>query len=200
MTTSIKNFIDRLDNDLCPIKEQAFKYYDIDSKVREDNAVQIFKQVWIASQSFGLVLFPPADKNWISKFEKETGKLMPKIYENILLQMNGCFVYDFALFGLPKSIYTKGILDRSLLQQFDLATANTSWIREYNIPPNLFHIGSRAYSYSENTGYFVDNETILSIKTTGEIVNSFATVKDFFTTEIEVAEQMMLSERDERKN
>ena len=78
MTTNIKNFIDRLDNDLCPIKEQAFKYYDIDSKVREDNAVQIFKQVWIAPQSFGLVLFPPADKNWISKFEKETGKLMPK--------------------------------------------------------------------------------------------------------------------------
>jgi hypothetical protein len=87
-----------------------------------------------------------------------------------------------------------------VLQQFDLTTANTNWIKEYDIDQSLFHIGSRAYSYSENIGYFVDKKTILSIRTTGEVVNSFATVKDFFATEIEAAEQIMITERDECGN
>jgi hypothetical protein len=197
MRIEIKNFLDKLDNDLNPIKEQAIKYYDIDSTIRAKNVVQIFKRPWIAPENFGLVLYPPVEKSWLVEFEKKTGKVIPKIYENVLLQMNGCFVYDFSLFGLPKSIYTKGVLDRSVLQQFDLTTANISWIREYEIDQDLFHIGGRAYSYSENIGYFVDKETILSIKETGEVVNSFATIRDFFVTEIEVAEKMMIAERDE---
>jgi len=43
---NIKNFLDTLNSDLNPIKEQAIKYYDIDSTVRDD-AVQIFKRPWI---------------------------------------------------------------------------------------------------------------------------------------------------------
>ena len=125
MTTEIVDFFDKLDNDLNPIKEQAIKYFDIDSKVRVDNAVQIFRRPWVAPENFGLLIFPPVDKNWLSEFEKRTGKVIPKVYENILRQMNGCFIYDFSLFGLPKSIYTKGVLDRKgLLQQYDLTTAN----------------------------------------------------------------------------
>jgi len=46
----------------------------------------------------------------------------------------------------------------------------------------------------------LDKETILSIRTTGEIVNSFATIKDFIETEIGVAEQMMIATRDENGN
>jgi hypothetical protein len=46
----------------------------------------------------------------------------------------------------------------------------------------------------------VDKETILSIRATGEIVNSYATATDFFKTEIEAAEQMMITERDESGN
>jgi len=197
MIIDINDFLDKLDNDLNPIKEQAVKYYDIDSSLREDNVVQIYKQPWIAPQNFGLLLFPPVNKNWLGEFEKRTGKLIPKIYEKILLQLNGCFVYDFSLFGLPKSIYTKDVLGRNILQQFDLTEANLSWIKEYNIDQSFFHIGSRAYSYSENIGYFVDKETILSIKTTGEILNSFSTIKDFLAAEIDAAEQMMIMERDE---
>jgi len=200
MTREIKDFFDKLDNDLNPIKEQAIKYFDIDSKVRVDNAVQIYRRPWVAPENFGLLIFPPVDKNWLSEFVKRTGKVIPKVYENILRQMNGCFIYDFSLFGLPKSIYTKGVLNRSVLQQFDLTTANTSWVREYAIDQKLFHIGGRAYSYSENIGYFVDGETILSARTTGEIVNSFSTVKEFFATEIDAAEKMMIEERNEGEN
>jgi hypothetical protein len=200
MKAEIENFLDKLSGDLNPIKEQVIKYCDIDSTIRKENIVLVFKRPWVAPENFGLMLYPPVDKSWLVEFEKRTGKAIPKIYENILLQMNGCFVYDFSLFGLPKSIYTKGVLDRSVLQQFDLTTANTSWIREYEIDQNLFHIGGRAYSYSENIGYFVDKETILSIRTTGEVLNSFVTVKDFFETEIEAAEQIMIIEREGNGN
>ena len=200
MKAEIKNFLDKLNSDLNPIKEQAIKYCDIDSAVREDSVIQIFKRPWVAPENFGLLLYPPVDKNWLVEFEKRTSKVIPKIYENILLQMNGCFVYDFSLFGLTKSMHTKGLLDRKVLQQFDLTIANTSWIREYDIDQNLLHIGNRAYSYSENIGYFVEKETILSIKTTGEVVNSFATVKEFFETEIDAVEQMMIEERGESRN
>ena len=198
MTRDIKYILDKLDNDLNPIKEQAIRYFDIESNVRADNVVQIFKQPWVAPESFGLILYPPVEKEWLVEFEKKTGKIIPKLYEEILLQMNGCFVYDFSLFGLPKSIYTNGILDRRILQQFDLTEANSSWIREYDINQDLFHIGS--HCYDERIGYFVDNNIILSIKETGEVVNTFATIKDFLTTEIEMAEKMMITERDENGN
>jgi len=86
------------------------------------------------------------------------------------------------------------------LHQFDLTIANTDWIREYDIDQNLFHIGSRHYSYSENIGYFMDKETILSIRTTGEVVNFFATLRDFFESEIDAAEQIMIAKREESGN
>ena len=196
MTKDIKDFFDKLDSDLNPIKEQAVRYFDIESNVRADNVIQIFKRPWVAPENFGLILYPPVEKEWLVEFERKTGKIIPKLYEEILLQMNGCFVYDFSLFGLPKSIYTKGVLDRCILQQFDLTEANSSWIREYDANQDLFHIGS--HCYDECIGYFVDNNTILSIKETGEIVNSFATVKDFLIKEIEMAEKIMIMERDDK--
>ena len=196
MTKDIKDFFDKLDSDLNPIKEQAVRYFDIESNVRADNAIQIFKRPWVAPENFGLILYPPVEKEWLVEFERKIGKIIPKLYEEILFQMNGCFVYDFSLFGLPKSIYTKGVLDRRILQQFDLTEANSSWIRGYDVNQNLFHIGS--HCYDERIGYFVDNNTILSIKETGEIVNSFATVKDFLIKEIEMAEKIMIAERDDK--
>ena len=196
MTKDIKDFFDKLDSDLNPIKEQAVRYFDIESNVSADNVIQIFKRPWVAPENFGLILYPPVEKEWLVEFERKTGKIIPKLYEEILLQMNGCFVYDFSLFGLPKSIYTKGVLDRCILQQFDLTEANSSWIREYDANQDLFHIGS--HCYDERIGYFVDNNTILSIKETGEIVNSFATVKDFLIKEIEMAEKIMIMERDDK--
>ena len=196
MTKDIKDILDKLDSNLNPIKEQAIRYFDIESNVGADNVVQIFKRPWVAPENFGLILYPPVEKEWLFEFERKTGKIIPKLYEEILLQMNGCFVYDFSLFGLPKSIYTKGVLDRCILQQFDLTEANSSWIREYDANQDLFHIGS--HCYDERIGYFVDNNTILSIKETGEIVNSFATVKDFLIKEIEMAEKIMIMERDDK--
>jgi hypothetical protein len=195
MTTEINNFLNHLPSDWEPIKQQAVKYFDTDSKIREDSAAQIFRQPWIAPEAYGLLLFPPAEKSLFQEFQKKTNRIIPKICQEILLSVNGCFVYGFSLYGLPKSIYATGLLDRGGLQQFDLTTAGVDWIKEYDVDQNLFHFGGRRYSYSENIGYFVDNDKILSMRKNGKTLNSWTTIKDFLASEIKIAEQMMIDKK-----
>ena len=197
MKTEIKTFLDNLNSDFDIVKEQVDKYYNFDNKadLRHDGAVKIFNRTWVAPMNYGLLLFPPADKAIIEKFEKKEKLKIPDFYKTILTMMNGCFIYDFSLFGLPKSIYEKGLLDRSDLYQFDLGTANKDWILEYDVEPNLFHFGGRAYSYDENTGYFIDTTNkIYSILPSGQILNTWTSFKKFLTDEILEAETMMREE------
>ena len=196
MTNDLKTFLDNLSSDWDPIKIQTTKYFDRDSKIREDGAAQIFRRPWVASQNFGLLLFPPIVNDWLDIYKKNNARLIPKSYSDILLQMNGCFVYDFSLFGLPQSLYTTALLDRSKLQQFDIGTANRSWINEYEISEDYLYIGSRAYSSSENIGYFIDSNTnILSIRKNGQVLNNWTTFKDFLFEEIISAENIMLADK-----
>jgi hypothetical protein len=197
MTAEIKTFLDNLPDEWQAIKQQAIKYFDDNSEIREDGAAQIFKRPWIAPLNFGLLLFPHAKKDFIIAFEHKTGKRIPSIFQNVLLQMNGCFVYDFSLYGLPESMYKRNLLDRSLLQQFDLGAANTHWINEYEINNDLFHIGGRAYSLDENIGYFIDEENnILSIRTNGKQLRKWNTFESFLSEEIKEAEKLMNKEKD----
>jgi len=112
-------------------------------------------------------------------------------------QRTGCFVYDFSLFGLPRSLYTAGLLNRSVLEQYDLGAANTAWIHRYNLDRDLFYIGGRAYSDEENVGYFIDNCKIFSLRQNGEIMRSWTTFIDFLSEEIKACEQLMLKEKNE---
>src|SRR5688500_15325468 len=120
MIGEIEAFLDNLPDEWNAIKQQAVKYCDDSSEIREDGAAQIFKRPWIAPLNFGLLLFPPAKKEFIITFGHKTGKRIPSIFQKVLLQMNGCFVYDFSLYGLPESMYKRNLLDRSILQQYDL--------------------------------------------------------------------------------
>jgi hypothetical protein len=194
MKTEIKKFLDNLNSDFDIVKEQVDRYYAFDNKadLRHDGAVKVFNRAWVAPMNYGLLLFPPADKAIIEKFEKKLKLKIPDFYKVILTMMNGCFIYDFSLFGLPKSIYEKELLDRSELYQFDLGTANKFWTLEYDIEPNLFHFGGRAYSNDENTGYFTDQENrIYSILPSGQIIKTWTSFKKFITDEVSEAEKMM---------
>lgn len=96
-------------------------------------------------------------------------------------------------------MYTTGLLSRTTLQQFDLGIANTNWKDEYKIDKNFFHIGGNSYSYSENIGYFIDNNnTILSIRTNGQVLNTWDNFKDFLKQEIESSEKTMLDKKKKR--
>lgn len=195
MLVQINTFLNCLTSEWLPIKEHANKYIDQNSKICERGIVSIMMQPWIAPQSYGLTLFPPANTGSFKEFERKTGISIPVFYQNLLLKMNGCFVYDFSLFGLPDALYTSGILTRDILQQYDLGIANTEWIRSYNVNNELFYIGGRAYSFEENIGYFVDNSTIISVRENGQIVKSWNSFNDFLNEEITIAEEMMLKEK-----
>lgn len=195
MTTEISTFLSAFSADLSPIKEQAVRYFDRESKIREDGAAQIFRRPWVAPSNFGLLLFPPADNAWFTEFHRRTNKAIPERYQEILSHVNGCFVYDFSLYGLPKTLYTAGLLNRKNLQQYDLGAANSMWIRGYKVSKELFYFGGRAYSYDENVGYFLDDDKIMSIRKNGEVINTWMNVSDFLSEEVSICEQKMLEEK-----
>ena len=192
MTEEVKIFLNKLNSDFFPIVEQAKKYFDKDSKIREDGAAEIFRRPWVAPVNYGLWLFPPAVTKLFDKFVERTNVTIPKLYKTLLIELNGCFVYSFSLYGLPTSLYTTGLLDRSNIQQFDLGTANRNWKHQYNIDTNLFYIGGRSYSHSENIGYFIKENKILSIRKSGEILKTWDTILEFLNDEIAISEKQML--------
>lgn len=194
----INAFLNKLSADWHPIKEQANKYFDNYSRLREDGAVQIFRRPWIAPLNFGLVIFPPVYEKWLNEFYMQTGIEIPSLYKHILLNVNGCFVYDFSLYGLPKSVYTEGLLDRSYLQQYDLGSANMYWKHEYKIDNSWFYIGGRHYSFEENLGYFLNGNEIFSVRKNGTVLNIWTDFNDFLIEEIRIVEQNMIRERDEK--
>jgi hypothetical protein len=197
MTEDLKIFLQKLTSDFSPIVEQATKYADKDSRIREDGTAEIFRRPWVASQNYGLWLFAPANEFLIYKFVEQTAVPIPEIYRALLLKMNGCHIYELSLFGLPPSLYIYGVLDRSSIQQYDLGTANRNWVKEYNTGPGLFHIGSRSYSYSENIGYFIKENKILSIRKNGKILKEWNSVFEFLKEEIGTSEKQMLKEAPE---
>lgn len=194
MKPEIKSFLDKLSPNLEIVRQQASRYYYFDEKanIRTDGTVQLFNMTWVAPLKYGLLLFPPAPELFIQTFEIEENIIIPPLYKDILSAMNGCYLYNFTLFGLPESMYKKGLLDRSDVFQFDLSTANNFWKLEYNIDSGLFHFGGRAYSDEENIGYFIDNnQHILSVLQSGEVIKSWASFKSFIKDEVLEAEAMM---------
>lgn len=194
MKTEIEDFLDKLTPEFEIILQQAVKYIDLDDKagIRTDGAVQIFNMAWIAPMNYGLLLFPPAPQIFIQTFEIEEKITIPQLYKDILTVMNGCFVYDFTLFGLPESVYKKGLLNRTDVFQLDIGEANNFWNLEYDVEPTLFHFGGRAYSDEENIGYFIDNkQSIISTLPSGQVLNSWSSFKQFITDEVLEAEVMM---------
>jgi hypothetical protein len=198
MKDQVKRYLDNLPTEFKPVVEQATRYYSFDDKadIRKDGAIQIFNRTWVAPGNYGLLLFPPADNKLIAKFEKQNKLKTPKFYKSVLGHMNGCFIYDFALYGLPESMYSSGLLNRSSLYQFDLGTANQFWKYEYETDTdNLFHIGGRAYSFDENIGYFIDSDgNILSLRKNGKQLRAWTNFGDFMKDEIKEAEKMMTKE------
>lgn len=198
MTKEFESFFENLDEEFSPIKEQAIKYFDEDSKIEEDGTLSIFRRPWVAPQNFGLKLFLPPPTEFFEIFKERLGFEIPEVYKNFLRKLNGCFIYDFDLHGLPKSIYTENFLDRKIPQPFDLGTANAHWKNGFKVDQKLFHFGGRAYSFEENTGYFLDEKnTIFSFLKDGKLINSWSNFSEFLKEEILIAEKMMIDEKNE---
>lgn len=192
----MKEIIDRitaLPDELKPITSQVKKYLENNSNI-EEAVLKVLHRPWVAPLNWGLMLYKGADPKWFLDFERRTKKTIPEFYQSFLENINGGFIYEMSIYGLPPSFYDIGVLNRTVLQCHDLATANISWIREYRVDPKFFHFASRPYSSRENIGFFFDGNKILSARTNGEILNKWATLRDMLFDEIEIVEKVMLEE------
>jgi len=185
---TLNDFLD----DYHSIKSISLKYLKFGGK-KTNSDLSIYNQTWIAPLKYGIILFSPTPIEFIERFEKNNLIRIPPFYKQFLLNMNGCFIFDLNLFGLTPSIYLNGLLNRSEVQCFDLATANSHWIREYDIKEELFHFGNRKYSYEENIGYFLDKSgKIKSIRKNGQLVKQWSDFSQFLNDEIALVEKMMI--------
>ena len=194
-TSRLQNLISIINtypDEYLAIKKQAKKYLKNNSIIDNLETINIFHRPWIARLNWSLTIYKGADKIWFEQYEKVTHKLVPDFYKNFLSKINGCFIHDISFFGLTPSIYTKGTLDRSILQCHDLTTANKEWIKEYDVDQSYFHFGGRSYSYSENLGYFFVDDKIMAVRKNGNAINEWKTFFEFLLDEIERAEQIAL--------
>ncbi|WP_203257632.1 SMI1/KNR4 family protein [Hyunsoonleella ulvae] len=188
---NIEERINSFSIELDAISKQAKKYLRNDSKI-DDSVLNILHRPWVAKLNWGLMLYSPAKNNWFSQFESNTKKIIPGFYKSFLQNINGGFIYGMSLYGLPTSLYTKGTLTRGRLQCHDLTTANSNWILGYDVNRDLFHFGSRTYTYDENVGYFFDGEKIMCFRKSGELTNSWNTFEEMLNEEVEILENQML--------
>lgn len=190
----INGLINKFDNELASIKDCGEKYLQYCSIIDTDNSIKIGHNPVVAPNNYIVVLYEGVKKSWINKFKANTKIRIPKAYEKVLLNLNGCFVFGMVLYGLTPSLYNAKVFDMSMLQCLSLDRANTQWIREYGIGTDCFHFGGRSYSYNENVGYFITENTIEAKLKNGEIVKEYANIKEFLENEIKISEEMYLKE------
>lgn len=181
--------IKSISNTFSPLKEIAIRFSNF-GIVQDNYEFLIYNQPEIAPQKYAIYIFNETPQKFFDRFQAENQIEIPSEYEKFLKELNGCFIFDFDLFGLTPSIYEKGTLDRTKVQCFDIGSANLHWKREYkNIDFNLFHFGGRAFSDEENIGYFMDLlGNIKSVRKNGEILNEWNNFSTFLKDEIHNAE------------
>jgi hypothetical protein len=188
----INNVLNNFDNEFISIKNCAKKYLKYCSIIDIDNSIKIGHNPVIAPENYMIVLYEGIIKSWINKFQNNIKIKIPEMYQNTLLKMNGCFIFDMSLYGLTPSLYNNKLLDRTKLQCLSLDIANTDWIKEYDVDTKYFYFGGRSYNENENIGYFIVDDKIKTLLWSGRIINEYKNFKDFLIEEIRIAEEMYL--------
>jgi hypothetical protein len=192
----MKEFLDRTETfpiELKPISIQIKKYLDNNSNI-DELVINVLHRPWIARLNWGLMLYKEVKREWFSEFKKRTGKEIPDFYKDFLKHINGGFIYGISMYGLTPSFFETGLLNRTILQCHNLATANIQWIAEYKVDMDLFHFASRNYSNDENVGYFWKDDIILCYRKSGELLKQWNSLEEMLYEEIDIAEERMLSE------
>lgn len=182
----LENAINSYPDEYIAIKKQAKKYIQNGSNIDESGRINILHRPWVAPLNWGLMIYKGAQMKWINEAEQTIGKPIPDFYKRFLTNFNGCFLYDISMFGLIHS------LTRSFLQCHSLVSANRDWIMEFNTDQSFFHFGGGTFSEDENTGYFLGNNKIISVRKNGKLVNEWKNFSDFLNDELTRAEEKML--------
>ena len=141
---------------LAPLTNAATRYLKYPSTVGEDGVLHIANRPWVAPLNYMFWLYPGISSKTLKRYSAMFSITVPDMYAEVLRHMNGTFSFGMSLCGVPPSMLgNPPLLDRTVLQCHDLATAATEWVQKYHVPREWFHFGTRHYSYSENVGYFL---------------------------------------------
>jgi hypothetical protein len=109
-----------------------------------------------------------------------------------LAEVNGAFCFGMKLCGVPLSMLgDPPLLDRTILQCHDLATAATRWVSTYRVPAGFFLFGSRHFSATENVGYFIDGGSrLVCARKSGEVIGEWGGFSEFLSDELQASEKL----------
>lgn len=182
------SFVEKLGTELSPLMELVSRR--VDQTLASETAVRISHRPAIGSEAFEVTLFAPIDRADRVRYEENMGVSISHHYASILDSINGAHIFDLCLYGIPRSMLgNPALLDRSIDQPLDLATANRYWSHEFNASPELFHFGSGRLADDENVGYFFDSSgAVLALRKSGAVWREWPNFEEFFAAELDRAE------------
>jgi hypothetical protein len=175
-----KDHIDGLSG-LDVIKKECFKYSSELSSYQGE-ILQLGRDTSVAPEYFELNLYQGLDN--INEIESKYQLAIPAAYKSFLSQINGGFINDISLFGLPKTWLETGLVDRSVLEPLNLYTANETWIDDLGINPKYFIFGSSPYSDSFNINYLIYEDRIYGALENEVIVENWPTIDAMLEDEL----------------
>ena len=189
MTLDLNYFLSSLDGELAPIRELALRLASTGCEASSDG-IALSNRPNLGPKAYALRLYAPLPPDTIAAFQNSQGITIPNKYFSILSKLNGAHAFQFSLFGIPPSMASPPpLLNRSVAQPYDIASANRHWIREYDIAENWFHFGGGPLTQEENIGYFIDEAgAIHAARKTGELMRSWTSFSDFLEDELQSCE------------
>jgi hypothetical protein len=180
----------KLPPDLKPLAEAAWQHRSRGASLHPDGTVQVAPMPWVGPEAFAFVLYPPAERAWITAFGSRAGQPVPEPYAAVLAALNGCFAFGLALYGLAPSLQTRlPRVDRRALEPLDLDAANHYWAQEYRGAEGEFHFGGCSWTATENVGYFLTPEGVFrSRRKGGEVLREWPSLRQLLADELPAAE------------
>ena len=196
MDSLIEQFLQRLDGDLSPLKTVVQQLSSPDANIDPlTGGLRLSHRPAIGTEAYACILYPGVDSDVIERYEgihrARTSRYIdiPPFYKRVLGCLNGAFVFETALFGVPSSMaQNPPRLDRSAQHPLDVGTANEDWRLEYEVDHCRFFFASGSHSPTENVGYFLtpDNNVEGYLRGGNEIAQ-WETLGAFLAAEIERA-------------
>jgi hypothetical protein len=201
--TGMSNLIDArlqaLAGELAPIRQTAERLVDQTAKVEASvETILISHRPAIGTEAYAIALYPGVPEELIADYEQIQSEHLPAkftipgAYRTLLQVLNGAEVYQMSLYGLPISMSRNPpLLNRSLRQPLDLATANIYWKTPYRPSESQFNFGSGPYSEDENLAYFLNPDRSIEARRTGGVVfGTWVSLEEFLAQEIPRVESL----------
>jgi hypothetical protein len=185
-TAQIEERLSQIPEHFAALRSHALSYAPLGAATDGDNNLLIGHNPRVGPEAYVFTVFAPAQKEWFERYSERERKAIPDSYRELLLVTNGCFAYDFSLFGLTPSMQGfPPLLARDKRQCHDLSLANRSWIKEFKIAEDQFYFGGRALSASENLGYFIGPDSLIQARRkSGDVPREWSDLTVFLREEL----------------